>query len=152
MSKFWAKEDRRAWENSEVFSEFEKTILNNIQKLSSGNYAINKSAQSGLAEKTKQVQDLTNAVNEASKAIKNSGLTSSADDGESTQEDFLMAHKDNPYAGNFGPNSSADWEEDDAKDQVLDELRTLAYDAAISGNIKLAYQIERTIQEILDEE
>lgn len=155
MSKYWAKEDRKAWENSEVFSEFEKTILSNIQKLSSGNYGIGKTAQSNIAQKTEQVKQLTDAVNKANEAIKSSGLASSADDGESEQEDFLMAHTDNPYASNFSQPSfsaSKDWEEDDAKDQILDELRTMAYDAAISGNIKLAYQIERTIQEIMDEE
>jgi hypothetical protein len=42
--------------------------------------------------------------------------------------------------------------EDGLQDEVIDDLRDLVAAAILEGNIKLAYRIERTIDEILEQD
>ena len=53
---------------------------------------------------------------------------------------------------NSADDDSSDGSEEDLTDEVIDDLRSLAKDAVLEGNYKLAYKIERTIDEILEEE
>ena len=48
--------------------------------------------------------------------------------------------------------NEADDTEEVTKEAMVEELRQMAQSAISMGNIKVAYQIERTIEEILEEE
>jgi hypothetical protein len=148
MSKRWAKEDRVVWDRSEVFKEFEKSISLNIVRLSSIQDRLNivKESQSSIGVAVEKVKELGNELKKVQDTAKQIGL---ADDSEvdDRQVDNLMFHQDNPYS-----NDGKDWEEDDATDHIINDLKQMASDAINDGNIKLAYKIERTIQEILDKE
>ena len=152
----WTKEDRNAWKNSEVFSQLEKNIIENLHKLSSGNYLV-KSSQMKIDETAKKVEKLNQDITQVTEKLKNL-----ADDGSNQinstkdQEDNLMFHMDNPHldtfdAGDKEKDDSINLKKDDIKDQIIDDLKCMAEEAIKEGNIKLAYQVERTIQEILDE-
>lgn len=150
----WTKEDRSAWKNSEVFSQFEKNIIDNLQKLSSGNYLLKNSQDKTqkLKETTQAVAGLNQQLSQMEQKIKSLNLS---DDGyeRKKQEDELMFHQDNPRAEIFHTEDleSSNSDDDYIKDQILDDLKSMAEEAVSTGNIKLAYQIERTIQEIMDE-
>ena len=150
----WTKEDRNAWKSSEVFSQFEKNIIENLHKLSSGNYLLKNSQDKTqkLKETTQAVAGLNQQLSQMEEKIKNLNLS---DDGyeRKKQENDLMFHQDNPRAEIFHTEDleSLDLNDDYIKDQILDDLKSMAEEAVSTGNIKLAYQIERTIQEIMDE-
>lgn len=147
----WTKEDRSAWKDSEVFSQLEKNMIEGLYKLSSGNYLVKSSVISNqkVNETTQALNTLSTKITEVESKLKNlsdDGLLQKNDSKD--QNDKLMFHQDNPHLDIF---EAGDKEEDDIKDQIIDDLRCMAEDAIKSGNIKLAYQVERTIQEILDE-
>lgn len=142
--KRWAKEDRYSWENSEVMKEFESKILSNYSFLE-------KVAQQNIAQKTQSVENLNKKVKETATAVeklnKSLSTMSAADDGMSGKkcqcndaEDCMICRK-----------QEEDYSDDEvklAKEEILSHLRKMANDAIGSGNIKLAYKIERTISEV----
>ena len=75
---------------------------------------------------TGEINEQTAAVKELGKAMQDVGLTDATDD------------------------EAEDDSEDNLEDEVVDDLRSLAQAAIAEGNIKLAYKIERTIDEILE--
>jgi hypothetical protein len=140
--KRWAKEDRYSWENSEVMKEFESKILSNYSFLE-------KAALQNIDQKTLSVENLNEKIKETTTALTNLNKlsTSAADDGMSEKEcqcnnaeDCMICRK-----------PEEDYSDDEvkfAKEEILSHLRKMANDAIGSGNIKLAYKIERTISEV----
>lgn len=158
MSKSWPKEDRSAWNKSEVFKEYENSIKSNILRVSSiqarlelikeakeKEEALSKVSQDKMKSMLQNTKELNTELQKLKNTTEQIGLADDALDGKE-QSDNLMFHQDNPYANN------EDWEEDDIEDHVISDLKSMAEEAISDGNIKLAYKIERTIQEILDKE
>jgi len=145
--KRWAKEDRYSWENSEVMKEFESKILSNYSFLE-------KTAAQNFAQKSQEIQKIKQdaiAANTALKELnKNVAAASAADDGMSGKgcqcneaEDCEICRK-----------QEEDYSDDEvmlAKAEILFHLRKMADSAINSGDIKLAYKIERTISEVEEE-
>lgn len=151
----WSKEDRKIFNDSEVFRNMESDILKNykkleaIQALASISDA-NKAMESG-AESAKKYEQ---AVNGVSSALKN--LSSNSEDGE-VQDGEVQDHESKTVKGDgftvtVNKNTAEDSmsEEDLYFHNTIDELKTMANNAAMSGNIKLAYKIERAIDEIIE--
>jgi len=123
MPNSWSKEDKFHYNKSEVFQELEKIVLDTVRR---ADILQQKIAQD---EAAKQTQDLK-ALEDQAKATKEavSEITDSAED----DEDLAS--------------------ESDLQNEVIDDLRVLAEAALAENNIKLAYKIERTIDEILDQD
>lgn len=134
MSK-WSKEDSAVWNNSEVMREFEAKItkaakyLDNISNIKNAQLA-----QSKLESTKKTVSEIKKEVGEISNSIENL-----SDDGESEQNQMSLTEM-----------LESEYTEDKSSD-LIDELRSMARDAIDSGNIKLAYEIERTIDKLIEE-
>ena len=136
----WEKQDREIFNNSEVMREFEKSILEKIEKISQL-----KQQQDTVIQKNKEV---TKSFKEVEDAAAKSGLTNPADDFE------------NKSMFNEGPkietspivmtNSDKDKEGEEKKAQLIVELQKLAQEEAKNKNFSSVYKIERTIQEIID--
>lgn len=136
----WDKQDREIFNNSEVMREFEKSILEKIEKISQL-----KQQQDTVIQKNKEV---TKSFKEVEDAAAKSGLTNPADDFE------------NKSMFNEGPkietspivmtNSDKDKEGEEKKAQLIVELQKLAQQEAKNKNFSSVYKIERTIQEIID--
>ena len=146
MSKSWPKEDAAAWSRSEVFQNFEKSIAENFVRLSTIQQRIEKNAQDKLSGALEKVKTLNTELQKAKTTVEQVGLADDAKD--FVQKDDLMFHQDNPYA----ENNNEEWEEDEIEDHIIKDLKAMAQEAITEGNIKLAYKIERTIQEIMDKE
>lgn len=124
MKNLWSKEDLANFNNSEVFSELEARVIDTIKR---ADILSQKIAQSTTEQKTKALQGLTDAANEATEAVKSFEAASSADD-----EEFSDSEE------SFEP--------------ILEELHSMAKLAIEKGDYKLAYKIERTIDEITEPE
>tara|TARA_R110002020_G_scaffold50716_8_gene143306 strand:+ start:5181 stop:5609 length:429 start_codon:yes stop_codon:yes gene_type:complete len=140
MSKNWSKEDKSAWANSEVMQELEKQVTRNIKSLHDvANNIANKSAEMDV----NQVKQMEGAVDGLTDSIRSyddaKGQAGLVDDGV-TSSDLL----DEPDETN-----DASDEDIDVRGSVVSELRELAKSAIDKNNMKLAYRIERTIEEIL---
>jgi|18_taG_2_1085343.scaffolds.fasta_scaffold70119_2 hypothetical protein len=135
MPNSWSKEDRVHYENSEVWQELEKHIIDTVHRAEILQKKIAETVDQGdlnilkeynkEREKGKQLDQDANAVNDDEVAEDGMKMTSDADDAANDQE---LQH------------------------EVVDDLRSLAKAAIEEGNIKLAYKIERTIDEILEQE
>lgn len=123
----WSRIEKELWENSEVWQEFNKKM----QK-----------AAAGLTEQLRQVNT------EAPKASQS--LQGVADAAKKLEDvDFAQ----DPFAENDGVEPPTEIEEEKTPEEILlDELHQMARTAALSGDIKTAYTIERAIQEITQEE
>ena len=133
MTTRWSKEDRAAWDNSEVAQELEKKILNVIAGLNK---------MSADLESIKELADnapsITNAINGVASAVDR--LESGADDGEADEDSV----EEDAGEKDDGPGVTAE--------AVVERLRSILKEATDNKEFELAYRIERTIDEILDEE
>jgi soluble cytochrome b562 len=124
MKNLWSKEDLANFNNSEVFSELEARVIDTIKR---ADILAQKIAQSTTEQKTKALQGLTEAANEATEAVNSFETASSADD-----EEFS--------------------DSEEAFQPILEELHSMAKLAIEKGDYKLAYKIERTIDEVTEPE
>jgi len=156
MSKSWAKEDRAAWNKSEVFKQFEENISQNIMRVAiiqdkineiERNKKLEKNAQDKLNGALEKVKTLSSELEKVKNTAQQIGLSDDHESDKKKQEDDLMFNQE----GNYNKDID-DWEESDVSDHIVKDLRLMAEEAIFDGNIKLAYSIERTIQEILDGE
>jgi hypothetical protein len=154
MSK-WSKEDRNSYNKSEVFQELEKSTIQNIFRANeimkrSDKYADFLKKESNLAQKTQDMKTFNATVKETIPQVKelSKALSGNADDGFSDDidgnHDISLAE-----AGKEILNNNS---EEEVSDAVLDELLQMKEAAIKEGNIKLAYKIERTIDELLSVE
>ena len=120
--------------------ELEKQVTRNIKSLHDvANNIANKSAEMNVNLVNQQkdaVDGLTDSIEEYNDAKGQAGLV---DDGVISSE--LLDEPDET-------NDAFD-EEIDVRGSVVSELRELAKSAVDKNNMKLAYRIERTIEEIL---
>ena len=129
----WSKEDKLVYGKSEVFQEYEKRVLENYKKLMELQNIISKEAQSKVEETAKAVSDLSKATESANKNLSELNTMIGDADDEDTEEtdgDILV----------------------DATEQIIFDLRKIAEEALENNDYDSLYKIERTIQEILDEE
>lgn len=79
MKNLWSKEDLANFQNSEVFSELENRVLNNIKR---AEILQKKLAQVTIDQQTKSLKDLGQAASEASKSVEslNQQISSAEDD------------------------------------------------------------------------
>ena len=135
----WPKEDRRSFNRSEAMQEFEKKIVEAAAFLSN---EIEKIAQeNGVAEKRNELAALREDIEKTKAALKNM-----AEDGESKEETSIQAGSQADII------EESDLESQEAKMAMIEEMKDLVKEAVSEGNYKVAYQIERTISEILDGE
>ena len=125
MSKNWSKEDRESFNKSEVMQEFEKSLLETLAKADI--------LFSKIAVDAADVSNLTSEVDKATVSVE--GLTEAMG-----------------KMGDLAEDQVEDGAEDDLRDEVIGDLRVLANTAIAEGNKKLAYKIERTIDEIMEQE
>jgi hypothetical protein len=129
----WSKEDKVVYNKSEVFQEYEKRVLENYQKLLDLQKVISKEAQSKVEKTTETLQDLSKATESANKNLSElNQMIGSADDEDSEEEgeDILV----------------------EATQQIIYDLQKIAEEALENKDYDSVYKIERTIQELLDEE
>lgn len=144
----WSKEDRTSYDKSEVFQELEKLTIANIHRLD----LLRKKANT-----TQSLRETTDAAKAATTAIKQLGEakkqleTSMAEDqlSEMNAEDVTMLSGVSEEIANNMMNQAMD---DKVSETIVDELISMKEAAIKEGNIKLAYKIERTLDEILSVE
>jgi len=124
MKNLWSKEDLANFNDSEVFKELETRVIDTVKRAEILNRKI--------AEE--QTEQSLKAINEAAKDAADS-----------------LAKVDEA-AANLADDPEAEEEDDDVTEEVLEELRLLAQEAINKNDIKLAYKIERTIDEISERE
>ena len=137
MKSSWEKEDRVHYKNSEVMQELESMVLKTISRID----ILNKKAHEGQA--TGDDVDNQVALNKALGETVNLNNQLAADDGETEDGESADGHtvviEDNQA------------DDGQVKEAAIEELRELATIAVEKGNYKLAYKIERTIDEITEE-
>lgn len=127
----WDYMDKKVWESSEVMQELEKIFI--------------KEAQANIPQKTQDLKNLTEAAKSAGDALKNSGLM--ADDGAAEVEEKPKKEKVKKTKKKISKKSHKK-----AKAQLMSELKHLSMNAGLAGDHKLAYSIDRAIDELLEGE
>jgi hypothetical protein len=145
MSKTWSKEDRHHFEKSEVMQGLETIVLDTIRR---ADILQEKFAN---ADKINAVTEATSKlkaeIKETGEALTEAGLSgAAADDG--AIDESCDGHTDH-VSDEVAEDGLA---EDHLQDEVIDDLRDLVAAAISEGNIKLAYRIERTIDEIMEQD
>ena len=137
----WSKEDRKIFNLSEVFKNMENKIIENYNKLE-------------LAQKVAAINDLEKTLDSANTAgEKLSGTIKEINDQvNNTSDHEVLEQVSNDNVNVTVSKNSADdeekLEEEKYFERQLEELNKMAYEAGLSGNLKLAYKIERAISEI----
>ena len=139
MANRWEKEDRLVWKRSEVMQELEKKVLDNMRRVEemAQKAAMNKSATFDETSRNWTPQQWGEFHKSKESPLDDAGLI----DDELEDSDDLE-------------DGSSDLDDGHAitQEAMIDELREMAQAAISKGNIKVAYQIERTIKEILEDE
>lgn len=144
MSYKWDDMTKTAWNESEVMQEFEKNLLEAIAKFQK---------LAGVSDKMREMSDAARLLDESLVADE---LGDELRD-EPTEGDEILAPNIEPaleaYDEYDEPEnlSFSDDEHELAREQLVGDLREMAREAAYKGNIKLAYKIERAVDEILEE-
>ena len=129
MSKSWSKEDRYHYGKSEVMQELEKRVISNLHRLD----ILRKKAQDNSAQNAEALSAALDKATESAKTLKSEVANLAEDD--VVAEDALR-----------------EGEEEQNRQEVVNDLRDMVQAALDEKNIKLAYKIERTIDEILEQE
>ena len=138
MSGTWSKEDRHSFEKSEVMQELETKILDTVRR---ADILKEKIAAQDVGEIADAASEAAPKVDALVQSLQKLDQVSSAHDGE----EFV----DTDEACDEVSDEVA---EDGLQDEVIDDLRDLVAAALSEGNIKLAYRIERTIDEIMEQD
>lgn len=127
MKNLWSKEDIANFNNSEVFLELEARVVETIRR---ADILSKKIAQDKMSKK--EMEDLgTVAAETKAKVDELNKSLSSADDDQLDDDEVQAAESIN---------------------DIVDELNDMAKTAIQNGDYKLAYRIERTIDEMLETE
>ena len=124
MKNLWSKEDIANFNNSEVFSELEARVIETIKR---ADILSNKIAVDA------------DSIRQTTQAVKELGTE-------------LSKIKDINFSDDLIEDSEEENEEKDASNSILNELYCMAKEAIDAGDYKLAYRIERTIDEIVEPE
>lgn len=131
MSK-WDYMDNKVWESSEVMMELEKTYKKSME--------INKKAQSkDLSAMIPTIQKATQAMKDFGKAAKESGFAA---------KDKLSPVGKGSGGGGKKKIKITKKQYDEAKDKLLNELKSLADDCISKGDTISAYHTERAIDSL----
>lgn len=145
----WSKEDKISYDKSEVFQELEKLTIANIHRLD----LLAKKAQT-----TNTLKSTTQAAKEATKALQDLGKASKEVLGVGMAEDQLSEQKDEDPLMLSGTSKALaesimnETIDSEVSDTIINELMEMKEAAIKEGNTKLAYKIERTLDEILSVE
>jgi hypothetical protein len=143
MTIKWSKEDRAAWDNSEVAQELEKKVLSTIESLEAILKKSNITQSTNEVDKaTNSMKELTEATDDANRAVE---TLSSAEDGVVEYDEESDEESEENAVENYADDGPSEME-------VVARLRDLLKEATDKREIELAYKIERTIDEILEEE
>jgi len=123
MPNSWSKEDKFHYNKSEVFQELEKIVLDTVRRAD----ILQQKIAEDAAKQTQELKGLEEQANATAEAVSKITSDSAEDDEDLTSDD-------------------------DLQNEVIDDLRVLAEAALADNNIKLAYKIERTIDEILNQD
>jgi hypothetical protein len=130
MANSWSKEDRYHFKKSEVMQELEKRVIETVQRAEILQEKI--AASVPTPADTAAVKEYGKAVEETTKSVEGMSKALSGADDDEVAEDALAV--------------------DLVQDEVINDLRDLVAAALTEGNVKLAYKIERTIDEILEQD
>lgn len=130
--------DQRAWDDSEVIKEFEKKMIKVALHLKE-----KVEAQIQVSDKMKQIKTDTESANKQMTQLMDSAKNLS-DDEESIEDEVEEEEEEEKEL------TSEDFER--AREMLLSELKELTDQAINMGNTKLAYKIERAIDELIFEE
>ena len=142
MSKNWSKEDRYHFERSEVMQGLETIVLDTIRR---ADILQQKIAQDS-GRSTEEIKAQTTALKEQAVVVKELNGMMAADDG--AIDENCDGHTDHA-TDEVAEEALA---EDHLQDEIVEDLRGLVEAAISEGNIKLAYRIERTIDEIMEQD
>lgn len=143
----WSKEDRISYDKSEVFQELEKLTIANIHRVD-----ILRKRAAANAEDLAKTEVAANKANEALKQLNDTASKMGmAEDQVSEMEsgDHSMMSGLSREMAEKMTNDAMDAKVSDA---IVNELMEMKEAAIKEGNIKLAYKIERTLDEILSVE
>lgn len=133
----WDNMDKKVWSNSEVMNEFEKILIKAMDD-------INKKV-----EAQQQTQEISRKLDTINKGVESTSknLTTFLDQAKNLAQDSEedLGYVEEPI---LGPSPE---EQALAKASLLEELNELAAQASLEGNYKLAYKIERSIDQIIFE-
>lgn len=127
----WSKEDLSHFNGSEVMQEFEKNIIENLQRASILNDKIAQQMPitKDISEGTKKLDEFNKKLDTTVQKLKNL-----ADDGEDVSDDESIEDVDEMTIK--------------AKEEIINELLKMAKKAISEGEYRVAYDIERTIDEL----
>ncbi|MAG25693.1 hypothetical protein CMI47_08960 [Candidatus Pacearchaeota archaeon] len=140
MINSWSKEDLANFDNSEVFKELEKKVIETVKRAEILQAKINSLEKAALDVNTvKAVKDAYPGDPEGAGAALGAMDDNAFDEvSDEVAEDSLDLEDDTYDVG--------------LQNEVLDDLRGLVEAALQENNVKLAYRIERTIDEILEQD
>ena len=137
MADSWSKEDRFHYKKSEVWQELEQIVLDTVRRADILQQKIAAQGEMPIPSdddmsKLREAVELTNQlVGDANDEVA----------GEALVEDSVLDNE-----------ADDDEASDELQNEVIDDLSRLVMAALEEGNIKLAYKIERTIDEILEQD
>lgn len=134
----WDKMDKQVWEQSEVFQEYEKHLIKAALQIQ---HKIE--AQQQTQEISRKLDTINKGVESTSKNL-NSFLETAKNLAQDNPEEIT----DESEEVVLEPTPE---EQAQAKAALLEELNELAAQACRKGNYKLAYKIERSIDQIMIE-
>lgn len=145
----WPKEDKNSFNKSEVMLEFEKRIVeaatflsNEISKIAQDQNISNKINQvKALNDELQKAKNTMDSMNQAKDGELVNNLD--ADIVETGSQSDMLQEEDLEIINN---------DSSEAKMAMIEEMNYLVKQAVKEGNYKVAYEIERTISEILDGE
>ena len=127
MRNLWSKEDLANFKKSEVLSELETRVINTVKR---ADILSRKISEASAADAISNADKLTAATNSATEAVESLNKAMNEADDHALEDDA----------------------KDDLQENIVDDLLALAKSAVEQGDYKLAYKIERTIDEILEHE
>lgn len=146
----WSKEDKINYNKSEVFQELEKATIANIHRV---DLLLKKAEQNGLSTSnlratTEAVKGLGAAIKSVNQDIGNLNLAEDqlTNEVEDEDDDEVLASGHSKEMIDRMTNEAMD---SAVSDTIVNELMEMKEAAIKEGNIKLAYKIERTLDEIL---
>ena len=134
MNYKWDLNDKKIWENSEVLKELEKRMIKTTFKLQK---IIEAQMAGEITQKVENVKKQTEQASESLGELLNQAENLAEDEEEYKDEEELI----------ITPEEHAM-----ARESLINELRDMISQAIDKNNVKLAYQIERTIDELLFED
>jgi hypothetical protein len=137
MFRSWSKEDRNHYGSSEVMQELEKSVFDTLKRLD----ILHRRASAEGAPSVDSIDpSVERSVNSLSSSLNGlAGSLGNVADAAAASDDVL----DDPDDEDSN---------EDVKASVISDLKDLVKSAIEKDDIVLAYKIERTIEEILEEE